>query len=162
MHQEHIRPTVHSASGKLQVWGAFTQYGFRVLVRIDGRLNAAAYQDILREHLLPLELTENGMVFQQDNAACHTAATTTRFFAEHNIEVIPWPAQSPDLAPIENLWGYLQQRLDAREIHSMNELWEAAQEEWQNIPQQVFNNVIASMPRRMQMTVDARGGSIKY
>jgi hypothetical protein len=102
------------------------------------------------------------MVFQQDNAACHTAATTTRFFAEHNIEVIPWPAQSPDLAPIENLWGYLQQRLDAREIHSMNELWEAAQEEWQNIPQQVFNNVIASMPRRMQMTVDALGGSIKY
>ena len=142
--------------------GAFTRYGFRVLVRIDGRLNAAAYQRILREHLLPLELTENGMLFQQDNATCHTAASTTRFFEENNIEVMPWPAQSPDLAPIENLWGYLQRRLDQREIHSMNELWEAAQEEWQSIPQDVIDHVIESMPRRMQLCIKVRGGPTRY
>lgn len=162
MHHQHIRPTVHSSTGKLQVWGCFTQYGHRVLVRIDERLNAAAYQDILREHLLPLELAENGMVFQQDNATCHSAATTARFLEENDVEVMPWPAQSPDLAPIENLWGYLQHRLDQREIHSMNELWLAAQEEWHSIPQEVVDNVVNSMPRRLQLCIDARGNPTRY
>ena len=72
---QHIRPTVHSSSGKLQVWGAFSLAGDRPLARIQGNLNAASYQQILNDNLLPLDLPGNHLHFQQDNASCHTART---------------------------------------------------------------------------------------
>lgn len=159
---QHVRPTVHAASGKLQVWGAFTQNGIRSLVRFYGRLNAAAYQDMLREHVLPLNLPQHGLIFQQDNATCHTARTTLRFLQQNDIDVMPWPPQSPDLAPIENLWSYLQNRLDCLEIHSVNDLWESALREWRDIPQEIIDHVIESMPRRIEMVIAAKGGPIRY
>lgn len=162
MHPQHIRPTVHSSSGKMDVWGAFSRHGVRPLVRYRGNLNAEAYTNILNENLVPLNLQAAGKVFQQDNATCHTARTTQRFLAEHHIEVIPWPAQSPDLSPIENLWAHIQREVDAMPVNGFDGLWAAAQEVWQNIPDQLIANLISSMPRRCQLVIDALGGSIKY
>ena len=162
LRQQHIRPTVHSSSGKLMVWGAFSLNGGRPLARICGNLNAASYQDILRDHLLPLNLPQNGLIFQQDNATCHSARTTLRFLEDNNVDVMRWPPQSPDLNPIENLWGYLQQRLDRLEVRTMDELWAAAEREWRGIPQDVITNLVESMPARMALVIAARGGSTRY
>ena len=43
-------------------------------------------------------------MFQQDNARAHTARITRDFLQQHNIRLLPWPALSPDLNPIEYLW----------------------------------------------------------
>ena len=43
-------------------------------------------------------------VFQQNNAPIHTYKLTRTFFQERNINILSWPARSPDLNPIENAW----------------------------------------------------------
>ena len=57
----------------------------------------------------------------------HTAAATKAYLEEQGINVITWPALSPDLNPIENIWGIMCQKLYAngKSYHNTNELWEA-------------------------------------
>ncbi|GFV85496.1 transposable element Tcb1 transposase [Trichonephila clavipes] len=50
-------------------------------------------------------------IFQQDNARPHVARIVQRFFVNHRIELLPWPARSLDLSPIENMWSMITQRL---------------------------------------------------
>jgi hypothetical protein len=75
-----------------------------------------------------------------------------------------WPAQSPDLNPIEHLWGYLKRRL-AKHEHPSNgiyKLWERIQVEWEEIAVEECQKLIESMPRRVQAVIKAKGGYTKY
>ena len=96
------------------VWGCISYYGVGRLVIVDGTLNAIKYTELLAENLF--ESSEymgisNDFIFQQDNAPCHKAKHTMKFFSENQIKVLEWPAQSPDLNPIENIWGYIKRKL---------------------------------------------------
>lgn len=162
MHPAHLRPTVHSSSGKLEVWGGFSYDGRRVLARIQGSLNAERYCQLLEDNLLPLDLPGNDLALQQDNATCHSARRTQRFLEENNIDVLPWPAQSPDLNPIENLWSQLQEQVDRRVVHGFDQLWETALEIWNGLDVQILQNLVDSMPRRIQAVIEAGGRSIPY
>jgi DDE superfamily endonuclease len=75
-----------------------------------------------------------------------------------------WPAQSPDLNPIEHLWGVLKRRL-ARHEHppsGIHELWERIEDDWEAIPAEECQKLIESMPRRVQAVLKAKGGYTKY
>ncbi|GFW90657.1 calpain-5 [Trichonephila clavipes] len=76
------------------------------------------------------------------------------WFAEHEEEVghLDWPPQSPDLNIIEHLWGYLESKLRARfpPPSTISALETALHEEWLHIPLQVFHDLYASIPRRIQ------------
>ena len=75
-----------------------------------------------------------------------------------------WPAQSPDLNPIEHSWGYLKRRLAEYE-HPPNgilELWERIQVEWDKIPVEECQKLIESMARRIEAVLRAKGGYTKY
>ena len=50
-------------------------------------------------------------IFQQDLAPAHSAKTTSTWFKDHGIPVLNWPANSPDLNPIENLWGIVKREM---------------------------------------------------
>jgi hypothetical protein len=75
-----------------------------------------------------------------------------------------WPANSPDLNPIENLWEHLHRELAKYQSppEGMIELWERIQVEWNSIPASVCQSLIDSMPRRIKAVKRAKGGHIPY
>ena len=75
-----------------------------------------------------------------------------------------WPAQSPDLNPIEHLWEHLKRQLRkySEPPKGVWELWERTKEEWEKITPEVCQNLIESMPRRVEAVIKAKGGHTKY
>ena len=75
-----------------------------------------------------------------------------------------WPIQSPDLNPIEHLWGYLKRRFAEHENSSsgIHELWKRIQVDWEEISVAECQKLIESMPRRIEAVLKAKGGYTKY
>ncbi|GFX82957.1 transposable element Tcb1 transposase [Trichonephila clavipes] len=84
------------------VWSSIGYHSRTHLVRIAGTLNSQRY---ISEVLEPVVLSYfQGLataIFQQDNARPHVARIVQKFFVNHQIELLPWPARSSDLSPIE-------------------------------------------------------------
>ena len=82
----------------------------------------------------------------------------------NKIEVLPWPAKSPDLNIIENLWGILARAVYAngRQFDTKNELTEAILKHWREISQETIQNLYNSIPNRLVAVLEKNGGPTKY
>jgi len=163
-----VTGTLKFGGGHLMMWGCMTYQGVGYACKIDGSMDAKLYvailDDELQETLDHFGLAVEDTIFQQDNDPKHKSKLATEWFEDHNLEVLHWPAQSPDLNPIEHLWYHLKQELAAyeEEPKSMAELWDRVQETWNRIPVSECTNLIDSMPRRVAAVQKARGGYTKY
>ena len=82
------------------MWGGISSRGRTALVVVDGTLTGIRYRDeIIQPHVLPFVQQRDAML-QQDNARPHVARVVTDFLTQNNVNVLPWPAISPDLSPI--------------------------------------------------------------
>ncbi|KAF4660479.1 hypothetical protein FOL46_006112, partial [Perkinsus olseni] len=107
--QEQLKTKRAFNGGGVMVWGAIRHDHTVALVEVTVRMNSAAYQEILSNHFLPHweEFKAQGIVFQQDNAPCHSSRSTAEWLRASGVTSVQWPALSPDLSPIENIWGYM-------------------------------------------------------
>ena len=109
-------------------------------------------------------ISEEEVIFQQDNDPKHTSKKAKKWMEDNNITLLDWPAQSPDLSPIEHQWVHLKRQLDQYPTAPKGvwEIWERVVEEWNKIPSEVCQNLIESMPRRLEAVIKAKGGHTKY
>ena len=136
--------------------------------KIDGRMDSDLYCSILEDELLRsikyFKKKRKDILFQQDNDPKHKSKKATSWFKDHKIQVMDWPAQFPDLNPIEHLWVHLKRQLAAypTPFSGINDLQERTQKEQEAIDTAVVQNLIESMPRRFKEVIKAREGYINY
>jgi transposase len=102
--------------------------------------------------------------FQEDNARPHTSKVAKSFQAEKNLRTLSWPAQSPDLNPIENLWSEVKKKIRTykKPPSNLSELDRYVKKAWKEIPKHTIENLVDSMPQRIQAVIAANGGLTKY
>jgi transposase len=139
----------------------------------DGvKMTAKVYIDFLNEHLLPwhkkkLLTFRRNLFFMHDNAPSHAARLTTDYlnsvFARHG-KIMEWPACSPDLNPIENLWSILKRKIysSGRQYKSKDDLWDAILTAANDISSDEIKNLTSSMDRRLFSLISNNGGYVKY
>ncbi len=88
-------------------------------------------------------------IFQQDLAPAHSAKATSTWFKDHGIPVLNWPANSPDLNPIENLWGIVKRKMQNARPNNAEELKATIRATWALITPEQCHRLIDSMPRRI-------------
>lgn len=130
-------------------------------------MDAEFYKGILKERLVADGTRIFGgrrWLFQQDGDPKHTSRLVQGWLERH-ARFIPkkdWPANSPDLNPIENLWAYLQDRVYARMPRTLGGLQRIIEEEWEAIPLEKLRRLVDSMPRRLAAVQHNQGGSTSY
>ena len=155
-----------AGGGSVMIWACFG-WNFKSNISfIDGRMNSQDYCLMLSNQVDNISNSFGGdrWIFQQDNAPCHAAAFTKKWFRDHNVDVMDWPAVSPDLNPIENLWGILVRKVyaDGKQFKSVNDLKMSIEREWANLSQNVCQNLISSMPDRIFEAIKNNGNKTKY
>ncbi len=101
-------------------------------------------------------------IFQQDLPPVHTAKTTKSWFNNHGVTVLDWPANSPDLNPIENLWGIVKKKMRDTRPNNADTTKAAIKATWASITPEQCHRLIASMPRHIDAVIHAKGGPTQY
>jgi inhibitor of nuclear factor kappa-B kinase subunit alpha len=148
----------------VMVWAAISSRGKFPMHVVQGSMNAQKYHEILTKSMLPRARELYGVAnwcFQQDGCTSHTARATQVFLASECPEFLDkktWPARSPDLNPMDNLWAFMQEAVRARRPRSQAGFRKVVLQEWDKVPDMTIENLIASVPKRIRLCIVAEGG----
>ncbi|GFY12578.1 transposable element Tcb2 transposase [Trichonephila clavipes] len=164
---ENIPEKYRYPTCSIMVWvGIMINGHTRLHVVANGTMTGQRYID---EVLLPHVRLFRGavgdkFVFMDDNATCHRTLAVQDCLDHEGIQRLLWPARSPDLNPIENVWESLGRQVAGRNYPPTNKntLIRALTEEWDKLPQQLLDNVVQSMVRRVECCITLHGGHIPY
>jgi hypothetical protein len=138
------------------------------MCQVDGIMENKQYARILDNNLLAsarlFGMCGKDFIFQQDSDPKHTSTFLKNWFKDYNIQLLDWPAQSPDLNPIEHLWSHIKRQLNAYDTHpkSMHELSCRIEAEWKKVPKELCENLVNSMPRRIEQVLQRKGSWTDY
>ncbi|KAG1471344.1 hypothetical protein G6F56_002177 [Rhizopus delemar] len=165
--EQHILETHKFGKDSIMLW-----YGrLGPLATLTGNIEQDAYVNCLSQNFRPWyeELHRKAgknFLFQEDDAPCHTGAYAT-WYKNNRCEADSfnfWPAQSPDVNPIEHLWAYISYKPRSKrcEIGNVLQLEDTIRKIWNSIPSIILENVVTSMPARCHAVIEAIGGHTKY
>ncbi|CAL6023866.1 DDE_superfamily endonuclease domain-containing protein [Hexamita inflata] len=155
--------SVKSGKFSAMVWGAIT-YGHKSRLWImpcGTTMTSIVYSQVIDEVALPF-LKKYELKFQQDNAPIHTSKYMRAYFAENNITLYPFPVMSPNLNHIKHYWNLLKANIFPEGCTSWNEFVDQVKRAWHDIPHEIINNLIDSMPRRLEAVIMQNGDATKY
>ncbi|GFT19739.1 transposable element Tcb1 transposase [Trichonephila clavipes] len=128
----------------IRICGGVGYHSRTPLVLTAGTLNSQHYiSEVLEPVVLPYLQGLATAIFQQDSARPHVARIVQRFFVNHQIELLPWPARSPDLLLIENMWSMVTQRLTqiTPPAATPDQLWQRVEASWSAVPQEYIQSL---------------------
>ena len=136
---------------------------FASLFIIEGTVNSSTYIDIIKENLPTTEtLYPDVFLLQQDNTRTHTSRQTTKWLNDNGINILKWPASSPVLSLLENLWGIMKYKVENAGNRTVKEWKEDLVKIWDKTTFDTFKSFTESMPRRLQTVIDAKRETINY
>lgn len=189
--QRRIAPVV-SKPMAVNVYAGITKYGVTKLHFVAGtnklktthknkkgqearNVTASQYKEVVAKTLLPEGkriFSVQGIshwVLQQDNDPCHKVASQ-QALSEWNvahgsgIEILPnWPPNSPDLSPIENVWGIVQTRVDKAGCENFEQFKAKVEQEFHGIAQgDTLKNMFQGMRKRLDHCITLQGDKTKH
>jgi transposase len=159
-----VIPRVQDEGGSVLVWAEIWTGGRSELLHVQVSLTGLAYRDLLQHFVeeYKVELPEH-WILQDDNAPPHRSAVVQGFQEDQGIQSLPWPANFPDLNPIEHAWDRLGRRVRCHvRPTSLEQLADLLSEEWRLIPEEFLDNLIRIMRNRVGAVVESRGGNTPY
>ena len=178
-------PTPKRGAASLHVYMGCTVFGLTEMVlvsggslknskffRKDGSLysgvSAAEYQHVVRPAFKAdgkVLFGRRSWILQQDGARIHTSASSmveARALAPGGL-LEPWPANSPDFSPIENVWAMMAEKLGRMQpCTTSEELWGALQAARAEITPANLQNLFESMPRRLADCIERGGATVRF
>jgi hypothetical protein len=151
----------------IMVWGAIG-HGFKSKLEfIEGTLDSSGYVAMLIangfiEQCNAIFGGRRGWCFMQDGAPCHTAQSTLAALLPLLTLLLYWPANSPDLNPIEMIWAVMKRRLNDVRASTKEEFKAVVQEVWDKLDiEKVVNPLVDSFERRIEVMERLGGQSIQ-
>jgi transposase len=156
------------------MWGCFSAAGPGYIRTYNGTVNAIIMKDILSENLVAtaeehslMEPRAPQWYFLHDNAPTFNNALVRAWLHNKGIACLDLPPYSPDLNPIENLWSWFSNRIDVGDCSTVEKLQDRIAEEWEKMRDnkdalEYMQELVASMPRRCQAVIAAKGWHTKY
>jgi len=152
-----------SVRKSIMYWGCISYDGTIALIWCSNSMKAAEYLTVLEEAAIQVATSGFGLTFMDDNAPIHRANVVREWMEVHAVNCLPWPAYSPDLNPIENIWASMKQKIrDGAQITTLDELDAAVRREWANISVATIHKLYDSMKKRLQKCKSAHGYPTKY
>ena len=147
------------------MWGGISKHGATNIVIFTGILNATRYTDILDAALVPFIEGHypDGHRFQQDNDPKHTSRWAEDYLARKGINWWKTPASSPDLNPIENVWGSMKRYLRTYvKPRNATQLKYGIKEFWMTLTPQVCARYVNHLQKVVPKVVEVNGGPSGY
>ncbi|KAG0973798.1 hypothetical protein G6F29_012625 [Rhizopus arrhizus] len=153
----HVKMTVKHGGGNIMLWSAITYAGVGWMCKINGNMDKTLYKEISED-----ELERD---FPNDNDPKHTSKLVKEYLEQQSYNILEWPAQSPDLNPIENMWSLLKRRLNDYETapKGMDELYGLVTKVWYDLMKpEECQKVIETMPKRIMQCIKNKGHWTDY
>lgn len=161
-----LSPSFKSGRTSVMVWGAFVESSMSNLVVIPpGQSKAVDFIEVVyKGELLGFLAQTSNAFLMEDGAPIHRALVSKAWREQHLIKTFKWPAQSPDLNPIENIWSLLKHAVHTRRIRprTTKDMLTALNEEWQRVSKDYLNKLINGMPERIQAVIKNKGGTTRW
>ncbi len=152
---------------KVMVWGCFSwkRRGGLEFLKTGEMMNGTRYRQLLDEKLEFFMHKHGTTHFLQDGAPCHRSKIVSECFRERpDIQLVKWPGNSPDLNPIETVWSWMKMKLRDHNCTNLQQWKVAIMEVWLLRTQECafLQNLVTSMPARMQEVIEQEGNMTKY
>jgi len=158
--EEKVSRTIYNPNHSIMIWGAVSTEGSLGLMEVNERLTGKIYLNQLKNGLFDqadMIFGEGMWRFQQDNARAHTAKIVTKEFQKRNIQIVPHPPNSPDLNPIESIWGIIKKRVEDSQPSTKAALRRCIFDEWKKISHETVKKTIKHILKVYRKVIEAKG-----